>query len=83
MINSISKEEKGKVFINSILSGKLKLTSNDLVFFKEIEELKGLNNCSFRKIKIIGESIEIGDISKFLDYITGGIIYNVKSRKKN
>lgn len=35
LINSITKEEKGKVFVNTNLSEKLGFTSNDLVFLKK------------------------------------------------
>ena len=81
LIESITKEEKGKVFINSSLSGDIKLTSNDLVSFKEIEGMNELNNCSPIKIKINGNIIEIGDTSKYSDYKRGGILFNVKTQK--
>ncbi len=82
LISSITKEKKGKVFINTNLSGKLEFTSNDLVSFKEIEGMTELNNCTPRKITINGEIIEIGDTSKFSDYKNGGVIYNIKLDKK-
>ncbi len=79
LINTITKEKDGKVFINISLSGDIKLTSNDFVSFKEIEGMTELNICSPIKIKQIYENIiEIGDTSNFSDYISGGIIYNVK-----
>ena len=81
LIESITKEKNGKVFINNQLSGKLNLTSNDFVSFKEIEGMTELNNCQPIKIKINGDSIEIGDTSNFSDYISGGIIFNVKIPK--
>lgn len=82
LINSITKEEKGKVMINTSLSGEIKLTSNDLVSFKEIEGMTELNNCSPLKIRVNGDIVEIGDTSKFSDYIGGGILFNVKESKK-
>ena len=81
LIESITKEKNGKVFINNQLSGKLNLTSNDFVSFKEIEGMTELNNCQPIKIKINGDSIEIGDTSNFSDYISGGIIFDVKIPK--
>jgi ubiquitin-activating enzyme E1 len=82
LIKLITKEKEGKVLINSNLSGNITLTSKDLVSFKEIEGMKELNNCPPRAIKINGNIIEIGDTSNFSDYISGGIIYNVKLPKK-
>ena len=81
LINSITKEKEGKVFINTSLSGKINLTSNDLVSFKEIEGMTELNNCSPIKIRVNGDSIEIGDTSKFSDYTCGGVLFNVKIPK--
>ena len=82
LISSITKEENGKVFINSDLSGKINLTSNDLVSFKEIEGMIELNNCLPRNIKVNKDYVEIGDTSQFSDYISGGTIFNVKLPKK-
>ena len=81
LINSITKEKNGKVIINTSLSGNIKLTSNDLVSFKEIEGMTELNNCPPTKIKIKGDIIEIGDTSNFSDYISGGVLFNVKLPK--
>ena len=81
LIEKITKEEEGKVTINTSLSGNIKLTSNDLISFKEIEGMTELNNCPPMKIKISGNIIEIGDTSKFSDYIRGGVLYNVKVPK--
>ena len=82
LINSITKEKNGKVFINTNLSGKVNFTCNDLVSFKEIQGMTELNNCKPRSIKITNDIIEIGDTSEFSDYISGGIIFNVKSPEK-
>ena len=81
LIQSITKEKNGKVIINNSLSGDIKLTSNDLISFKEIEGMTELNNCSPINIQINGNIIEIGDTSEFSDYIRGGILFNVKKPK--
>ncbi len=81
LIKDISKEKNGKVTINTELSGNIKLTSNDLISFKEIVGMVELNNCSPMKIKINDDKIEIGDTSNFSDYISGGILFNVKVPK--
>lgn len=81
LIEDISKEKNGKVSINTELSGNIKLTSNDLISFKEIVGMTELNNCSPMKIKINDNKIEIGDTSNFSDYISGGILFNVKVPK--
>ena len=83
LIKNISKEKNGKVTINTELSGNIKLTSNDLISFKEIQGMTELNDCPPMKIKIKGKNeIEIGDTSNFSDYIGGGILYNIKQQKK-
>ena len=81
LIDSITKEKEGKVFINTSLSGKINLTSNDLVSFKEVEGMTELNNCSPIKIRVNGDIIEIGDTSNFSDYTCGGVLFNVKLPK--
>jgi len=81
LIKDITKEKNGKVSINTELSGNIKLTSNDLISFKEIVGMTELNNCSPMKIKINDNKIEIGDTSNFSDYISGGILFNVKVPK--
>ena len=81
LIKDISKEKNGKVSINTKFSGNIKLTSNDLISFKEIVGMVELNNCSPMKIKINDDIIEIGDTSNFSDYISGGILFNVKVPK--
>ena len=81
LIEKITKEEKGKVTINTSLSGDIKLNSNDFISFKEIKGMTELNNCSPKKIKINENIIEIDDTSKFSDYISGGVLFNVKVPK--
>ena len=80
-IKSISKDKKGIIKIDTT-AGKIKLGSNDKVTFKEIEGMVELNNCEPMNIKIISnDTIEIGDTSKFSDYISGGIMTEVKCKK--
>ena len=81
LIEKITKEKNGKVTINTSLSGNIKLTSNDLISFKEIKGMTELNNCSPKKIQINGNIIEIDDTSKYSDYISGGVLFNVKIPK--
>ena len=78
LIESITKEEKGKVIISS-KSGNLQLTNKDMVTFKGIEGMTELNDNDPCKIKILNnKTIEIGDTSKLSDYISGGTMTNVK-----
>ena len=77
-IKSITKDKKGIITIDTN-SERLKLSNKDKVSFKEIEGMTELNNCSPMNIKILSDNtIEIGDTSNFSDYISGGIIYEVK-----
>ena len=81
-IKSITKEKRGVVTIDTT-AGKLKLGNNDKVVFKEIEGMKELNNCQPIKIKVLSNnSVEIGDTSNFSDYISGGIMTEVKLQKE-
>ena len=82
LIDSITKEEKGKVIISD-KSGNLQLTSKDQVIFKGIEGMTELNDNQPCKIKILNnKTIEIGDTSNFSDYISGGTMTNVKIPEK-
>ena len=81
-IKSISKEQKGIVRIDTT-AGKLRLGDNNKVIFKEIEGMTELNSCQPRTIKVLSnDSVEIGDTSKFSDYISGGIMIEVKYQKE-
>ena len=81
-IKSITKDKKGIVTIDTT-SGKLKLNNKDKVTFKDIEGMTELNNCSPMNIKILSNNtIEIGDTSNFSDYLSGGIISEVKYPKE-
>ena len=82
IIDSITKEEKGKVIISE-KSEKLQLTNKDMVTFNGIEGMTELNDNEPRKIKILNsKTIEIGDTSKFSHYISGGTMTNVKIPEK-
>lgn len=64
-------------------AGALKLGDNNKVTFKEIKGMTELNSCEPRNIKVLsGNCIEIGDTSKFSNYITGGIMIEVKYQKE-
>ena len=80
-IKSISKDKKGIVKIDTT-AGKLKLGNKDKVIFKEIEGMTELNNCEPKSIKVLSsDSVEIDDTSSFSDYISGGIMEEVKIPK--
>lgn len=81
-IKSITKAEKGIVTIDTT-AGILKLGNNDKVIFKEIEGMTELNNKEPINIRVISNnSIEIGDTSNFRDYISGGVMIEVKFQKE-
>lgn len=81
-IKSISKEKKGIVKIDTT-AGKIKLGNNDKVTFKEIEGMVELNNCDPINIKVLSnDTIEICDTSNFSNYISGGVMIEVKSKKE-
>ena len=80
-IKSISKAKKGIVTIDTT-AGKLKLGNKDKVIFKELEGMTELNNCEPKTIKILSNnSVEIDDTSNFSDYISGGIMEQIKLQK--
>ena len=80
-VKSITKAKKGIVTIDTT-AGNLKLGNNKKVTFKEIEGMTELNNCDPISIKYLkDDSLEISDTSNFSDYISGGIMIEVKSPK--
>ena len=80
-VKSITKAKKGIVTIDTT-SGRLRLGNNKKVTFKEIEGMTELNNCEPISIKYLkDDSLEISDTSNFSDYISGGIMIEVKSPK--
>ena len=81
-IKSISKGRKGIVTIDTT-AGILKLGNNDKVTFKEINGMTELNNCEPINIKVLtDDSVEILDTSNFSEYISGGIMIQVKYQKE-
>ena len=81
-IKSITKEKVGVVTIDTT-ADILKLGNDDKVTFKEIEGMTELNNCEPLNIKVLStNSLQIGDTSCFSDYISGGIMIEVKYPKE-
>jgi len=81
-IKSITKEEKGVVTIDTT-AGILKLGNNDKVVFKEIEGMIELNNKEAINIKVLSNnSVQIGDTSNYTNYISGGVMTEVKFQKE-
>ena len=81
-IKSISKEKKGIVTIDTT-AGTLKLGNKDKVTFNEIEGMNELNGCEPINIKVIfNNKVEICDTSNFSDYISGGVMTQVKCIKE-
>ena len=80
-IKSISKEKKAIVTIDTT-AGNIKLGNKDKVIFKEIVGMSELNNCEPKSIKVLSNnSVEIDDTSQFSDYISGGIMEEIKIPK--
>ena len=81
-VKSVTKDEKGLVTIDTIQNTeKLDLGDGDFVKFKNVEGMTELNDREFEiKFEDI-QSFEIGDTSKFGDYIKGGIAYQIKKPK--
>ena len=80
-IKSISKEKPGIVTIDTT-AGKLQLGNKDKVIFKEIEGMTELNNCKPKNVKVLSNnSFEIDDTSQYSEYISGGIVEEVKIPK--
>lgn len=82
-IKNISKGNPGIVTIDdSVENKKLNLSYGDFVNFKEIIGMNELNDTPPRPIRIISnKSFSIEDTSKFSQYISGGIIEQVKIPK--
>jgi ubiquitin-activating enzyme E1 len=79
----IDKNPKGIVTIDDgVGGGKIALSDGDYVTFKEVQGMTELNNQEPRQIEFISPiSVGIGDVSKFGDYIGGGIMEQVKVPK--
>ena len=83
LVKSISKDEEGLVIIDNIQgTNNLKIGDGDFVEFKKVEGMTEVNDKTF-EIKFNDfQSFKIGDTSKFSDYKKGGVIYQVKPKKK-
>jgi ubiquitin-activating enzyme E1 len=80
LCKTIYKENPGVVMIDdSIGTGKLTLQDDDYVTFREVEGMVELNDKKPRKIKYIGPvEFTIEDTTGYSDYVSGGIIEQVK-----
>ncbi len=82
MVKIIEREPKGIVVIDENVTGKIALADGDYVVFREVQGMTELNNSAPRKIEYISPmSVGIGDVSKFGEYIGGGIMEQVKVPK--
>ena len=58
------------------------MEDGDYVTFTEVKGMTELNGCEPRKIKVLGPyTFSIGDTSSFSDYVSGGIVAQVKMPK--
>ncbi len=82
-VRNITKNNPGVVFIDdSVDNQKLDLSYGDFVTFKEIVGMTELNDTPPRPVRILSPfTFSIEDTSKFSDYISGGIIEQVKIPK--
>ena len=82
-IRKITKENPGVIIIDdSVDNKKLDLSHGDYVTFREISGMTELNDTPPRPIRILSPfTFSIEDTSKFSDYISGGIIEQVKVPK--
>ena len=75
-------DKKGFVTIDTT-TGILKLGDNDKVIFDEIERMTELNKWEPIIIKVLtNNSLKIGDTSNFSEYISGGIMTQIKQKKE-
>ena len=81
-VKSITKDKIGVVTIDTT-AGILKLGDNDKVTFDEIEGMTELNKCEPIAIKVLtNNSLKIGDTSNFSEYLSGGIMTQIKQKKE-
>ena len=79
---NINKDEKGLVSVDTSIE-YFDLFNDDYVIFKNIKGMEELNNSKPKKIfNVTKNSFCIGDTSKYSDYISGGIIKEVKIPEK-
>jgi len=82
VVKSISKDSPGVVLIDDTVGGKLAYTDGDYVAFREVQGMTELNDTPPRPIKYISPmAFSIEDTSKYGEYITGGIVEQVKVPK--
>lgn len=80
MIAGISKDVEGVV--TCLDESRHGLEDGDYVTFSEIVGMEELNSCEPRKIKVLGPyTFSIGNTSSYKDYITGGVVMEVKMPK--
>jgi len=79
-VKSITKQNPGVVTIDDSVDGrKLNLSLGDYVTFREIIGMSELNESPPRPVKVKNStSFTIEDTSKFCDYISGGLVEQVK-----
>lgn len=82
LVKNISKDEKGIVMIDDANGGKLAYEDGDYVTFKEVKGMTSLNNGNPYQIKYISPfAFAIGNTSQLGNYISGGIVQQVKVPK--
>lgn len=82
IVKQISNSDPGVVLIDETVAGKLAFTDGDFVSFREVQGMTELNDTLPRPIKWISPfAFSIEDTSKYGEYITGGIVEQVKVPK--
>lgn len=80
MIASVTRDSQGVV--TCLDETRHGLNDGDYVTFSEVQGMTELNGCAPLKISVLGPyTFSIGDTSKFGDYISGGIVTQVKMPK--
>ncbi|EDO06721.1 ubiquitin-activating enzyme E1 family protein [Babesia bovis T2Bo] len=81
IVSGISNEEAGLVYIHT--EGSMPFQSGDFVTFSEVEGMDELNNMGPIEITIKDkESFTIGDTRGFGQYVTGGIVKEIRRSKQ-
>ncbi len=83
IIRNISSENPGIVLIDDTIgNGKLAFSDGDYVTFKEVNGMNKLNDGVPREIKYVSPiAFSIGDTSNYGEYVSGGIVEQVKVPK--
>lgn len=80
MMASVSKEKEGVV--TCLDETRHGYQDGDHVTFSEVKGMTELNACQPRPIKVLGPyTFSIGDTSAFSDYVSGGVVIQVKMPK--